>query len=203
MPASVRRDPFSGSRTFRREAKSCQHIRERTPTGEYAYPPDITPFTAYRSPGKSANRGDLGVICDGGKMARRYFFELSGYPMVEIGIWWRSAFAGAIPLSCPLRQARSMSYSTRFRCFGAAVLLAFILAAPSVGQSQAEEIRLDALKIPVVISGSSGPASVALEAIVVRPDDRLPHPLAVLNHGSPRTAGNRPTLRLRGAAGSL
>jgi len=53
---------------------------------------------------------------------------------------------------------------------------------------------MDALKIPVVISGSSGPASVALEAIVVRPDDRLPHPLAVLNHGSPRTAGNRPTM---------
>ena len=81
-----------------------------------------------------------------------------------------------------------MSYSKSFRCFGAAVLLAFILAA------SAEEIRLDALKIPVVISGSSGPASVALEAIVVRADDGLPHPLAVLNHGSPRTAGNRPTM---------
>jgi hypothetical protein len=103
-------------------------------------------------------------------------------------LWWGSAFAGAILLSCPLRQARSMSYSKSFRCFGAAVLLAFILAA------SAEEIRLDALKIPVVISGSSGPASVALEAIVVRADDGLPHPLAVLNHGSPRTAGNRPTM---------
>lgn len=96
-------------------------------------------------------------------------------------------------MSCPLRQARSMSYSTRFRCCGAAVPLALILAA-SAGQSRAEEIRLDALKIPVAISGSSGPASVALEAIVVRPDDGLPHPLAVLNHGSPRTAGNRPTM---------
>jgi hypothetical protein len=53
-----------------------------------------------------------------------------------------------------------MSYSTRFRCFGSAVLLAFILAASSAGQSRAEEIRLDALKIPVVISGSSGPASL-------------------------------------------
>jgi dienelactone hydrolase len=87
-----------------------------------------------------------------------------------------------------------MSYSTRFRCFGAAVLLALIFAASSAGQSRAEEIRLDALKIPVVVSGSSGSASVALEAIVVRPDAGLPHPLAVLNHGSPRTAGSRPTM---------
>ena len=125
-------------------------------------------------------------------MARRYFFELSGYPMVGIGIWWRSAFAGVIPMSCPLRQVRSMSYSKSFRCFGAAVLLAFILAA-SAGQSRAEEIRLDALKIPVVISGSSGPASVALEAIVVRPDDRLPHPLAcsITGHHERRATAQR------------
>jgi dienelactone hydrolase len=92
-----------------------------------------------------------------------------------------------------------MSRTTRFAHFRAAFLLAFILlafiavAAPA-GQGHAEEIRLDALKIPVVISGSSGPTRFELEAIVVRPDDRLPHPLAVLNHGSPRTASYRPTM---------
>jgi hypothetical protein len=49
-------------------------------------------------------------------------------------------------------------------------------------KGRAEEIRLDEVKIPVIIPGSSRPASVALEAIVLRPDDGLPHPLAVLNH---------------------
>jgi dienelactone hydrolase len=87
-----------------------------------------------------------------------------------------------------------MSYTTRFRLFATAVLLAFIVTASSAEQGRAEEIRLDALKIPVVISGSSGPASVELEAIVLRPDDRLPHPLAVLNHGSPRSPSDRPKM---------
>ena len=66
--------------------------------------------------------------------------------------------------------------------------------AASAGPSRAEKIRLDALKIPVALSGSSGPGSAELEAIVVRPDDRLPYPLALLNHGSPRNASDRPTM---------
>jgi dienelactone hydrolase len=73
-----------------------------------------------------------------------------------------------------------------------ALLLALMMAAVSREQARAEEIRLDALKIPAVIAGSSGP--VELEAIVLRPDDGLPHPLAVLNHGSPRNPGDRATM---------
>jgi len=67
-----------------------------------------------------------------------------------------------------------------------------MVTAISAEQVRAEEIRLDALKIPALISGSSGP--VELDAMVVRPDDGLPHPLAVLNHGSPRNPPDRATM---------
>ena len=73
----------------------------------------------------------------------------------------------------------------------AALLLA---TAVSAAQGQAEPIRLDALKIPAVISGPNGPATFELEAVVLRPDDGLPHPLAVLNHGSPRNPEDRPAM---------
>jgi dienelactone hydrolase len=52
---------------------------------------------------------------------------------------------------------------------------------------RAEAIRWDAMQIPAVIAG----ATFRLEAIVVRPDDGEPHPLAVINHGSPRDADDR------------
>jgi dienelactone hydrolase len=87
-----------------------------------------------------------------------------------------------------------MSLTTRFESLAAAFVLALIASVISVGQSRAEEIRLDALKIPAVISGSSGSVTYQLEAIVLRPDDGLPHPLAVLNHGSPRSADARPAM---------
>ena len=73
--------------------------------------------------------------------------------------------------------------------FGLAATI-FLLVVISFGQVRAEGIRLDALQIPAVISG----ASVGLEAIVVRPDDGQPHPLAVINHGSPRDAEDRPKM---------
>jgi dienelactone hydrolase len=69
------------------------------------------------------------------------------------------------------------------------VLLATLIAGPRV---QAEGIRFDTLQIP--LPTSQGPRSIELEALVVRPDDGLTHPLAVLNHGSPRDAADRPTM---------
>jgi len=66
--------------------------------------------------------------------------------------------------------------------------------ASSAGQVRAEGLRQDALKIPAVIAGPRGATSVELEAIVVRPDDGRPHPLAILNHGSPRKADQRPKM---------
>ena len=76
------------------------------------------------------------------------------------------------------------------RYFAAAFLLT-LAAIVSSRPGRAEDIRLDALNIPVTISGSD---RVELEAMVVRPDDRLPHPLVVLNHGSPRSADDRPAM---------
>jgi dienelactone hydrolase len=61
-----------------------------------------------------------------------------------------------------------------------------------VGQVLADGLRQDALKIPAVIAGPS--TSVELEAIVVRPDDGQPHPLAIINHGSPRLPEQRPKM---------
>ena len=75
-----------------------------------------------------------------------------------------------------------------------AILLALSLVVSFVTQGRAEEIRLDALTIPAVVSGSGSSASVKLEAIVLRPDDNLPHPLALLNHGSPRSPSDRPKM---------
>jgi dienelactone hydrolase len=86
-----------------------------------------------------------------------------------------------------------MTHQKRFGYFATALLLA-VAAIASIEPGHAEDIRLDALNIPVAVSGSSGAASVELEAIVVRPDDRLPHPLVVLNHGSPRSGDDRPTM---------
>ena len=63
-----------------------------------------------------------------------------------------------------------------------------------VGQVQAEGLREDALKIPAVIAGPTGSTSVELEAIVIRPDDGQPHPLAIINHGSPRLSEQRPRM---------
>ncbi|MBV8701516.1 alpha/beta hydrolase family protein [Bradyrhizobium sp.] len=70
---------------------------------------------------------------------------------------------------------------------------AYVVAAGLVLQAllpaslRAEGIRTDELQIPAVISG----ATFKLEAIVVRPDDGGPHPLALINHGSPRDGNDR------------
>jgi dienelactone hydrolase len=70
-------------------------------------------------------------------------------------------------------------------------MFAFLLVVPfALGPfagARAEGIRTDLLQIPAVISGQT----YQLEAIVVRPDDAAPHPLAVLNHGSPRDVADR------------
>ncbi|MBR0757802.1 dienelactone hydrolase [Bradyrhizobium jicamae] len=72
------------------------------------------------------------------------------------------------------------------------ILLLVLVAVAAPGRAQG--IRLDALKIPVPNTGASGPATALLDAIVLRPDDGQPHPLVLLNHGSPRSASDRPTM---------
>jgi dienelactone hydrolase len=74
------------------------------------------------------------------------------------------------------------------------LLLALVAVTSWAQPCWPEEIRLDALNIPAVVSGTGGTQSVSLEAVVLRPDDGQPHPLAMINHGSPRMANDRPTM---------
>jgi hypothetical protein len=87
-----------------------------------------------------------------------------------------------------------MNFAARRAMAGAVVWLGLIGFAVSPAPCRAEAIRVNALKIPVPNSGSSGPRTVQLDAIVLRPDDGQPHPLALVNHGSPRSAGDRATM---------
>ena len=61
--------------------------------------------------------------------------------------------------------------------------LVLFLASPVCAQELVET----AFRIPTKDSGKKG-----LEAVMVRPSDSGPHPLAVLTHGSPREASDRP-----------
>ena len=63
-----------------------------------------------------------------------------------------------------------------------------LLAVVPLQRAQAEGIRQEPLQIPAVIGGRT----YRLEGLVVRPDDGQPHPLALINHGSPRDAADRP-----------
>ncbi len=87
-----------------------------------------------------------------------------------------------------------MNTTMRLRRIATCLLATCIVIASSAGHVRAEGLRQDALKIPAVIAGPRGATSVELEAIVVRPDDGRPHPLAILNHGSPRKADQRPKM---------
>jgi dienelactone hydrolase len=81
-----------------------------------------------------------------------------------------------------------MKAMKRLDLIAACCLLLLVL--PSAG-ARADELRFEPIRIPVSEGGSR---ALELEAIVVRPDDGLAHPLAVLNHGSPRDAANRSTM---------
>jgi dienelactone hydrolase len=68
---------------------------------------------------------------------------------------------------------------------GRVFISSLFLGLAVVGRAQAQLIE-EALRIPMREAGSRG-----LEAIMVRPDDDLTHPLALLTHGTPREADKR------------
>jgi dienelactone hydrolase len=70
------------------------------------------------------------------------------------------------------------------------LFLVALLALGPLQRAQAEGIRQDGLQIPAVIGGRT----YQLEALVARPDDGPPHPLALISHGSPRDADARSTM---------
>ena len=57
--------------------------------------------------------------------------------------------------------------------------------------SRAGDLRQETLTIPAAISVGGRTTTVDLEALVIRPDDGAQHPLAVINHGSPRNGDDR------------
>jgi dienelactone hydrolase len=67
------------------------------------------------------------------------------------------------------------------------IYLGLLAAALPLG-ARADGVRHEPLQIPAVIDGRT----YQLEGLVVRPDDGQPHPLALINHGSPRDADDRP-----------
>ncbi len=92
------------------------------------------------------------------------------------------------------RLARCMNSATRFGFLLMFPLLTLITMAASAAPARAEGIRSEALTIPAIIAGPIWSTSAKLEAIVIRPDDGEPHPLAIINHGSPRMAESRPEM---------
>jgi dienelactone hydrolase len=73
--------------------------------------------------------------------------------------------------------------SIRLMIFAASFLVA--LAAPAFAQTYV----IQSLRIPMAVAGSQG-----LEGLIVRPAGRGPFPLAVISHGSPRDAADRPQM---------
>jgi dienelactone hydrolase len=74
---------------------------------------------------------------------------------------------------------------TPIRQLFAAATFAVTLIAPVHGQDLVEQ----SLRIPMPAADKSG-----LEAVMVRPNDAAAHPLALINHGSPREADERPRM---------
>lgn len=56
----------------------------------------------------------------------------------------------------------------------------------AIGIAQSQDIVVTELRIPTPHSGKNG-----LEAVMIRPNDNAPHPLALLTHGTPREPHDR------------
>jgi dienelactone hydrolase len=69
-----------------------------------------------------------------------------------------------------------------FRLFLASLVVAFL-----AGSGRAQSLRVESIRVPV----SAGGKTVALVGLTVRLDDGASHPLAVVNHGSPRDPSDR------------
>ncbi len=67
------------------------------------------------------------------------------------------------------------------------LILALIFSILASAPAHAQDLVEQALRIPMHEAGKKG-----LEAVMVRPNEPGPHPLAVLSHGAPREAEQRP-----------
>jgi dienelactone hydrolase len=90
------------------------------------------------------------------------------------------------PMPPPAARTARLSYRVRWSSLFWLLSMLF----PAAERARADGIRFDTLEIQATIGGP-GAYRLALEAMVVRPDGQNPHPLAIINHGSPRDAGDR------------
>jgi dienelactone hydrolase len=67
-----------------------------------------------------------------------------------------------------------------------APLFIAVLSAGLLGSAVAQDLVTSEFRIPTPSSGRKG-----LEAVMIRPNDHAPHPLALLTHGTPREATDR------------
>jgi len=74
---------------------------------------------------------------------------------------------------------------TYFRVIVSAAVLILVM----FDAARSQELVESSLRIPLPEAGKNG-----LEAVMVRPNDSAPHPLALLTHGSPRDAEQRPEM---------
>jgi dienelactone hydrolase len=86
-----------------------------------------------------------------------------------------------------------MILASRFRRTLPEILVAFLALLAIAGvpsgcaRAQDSALAVTELRIPTKESGYRG-----LEAVMVRPNDNAPHPLALMTHGTPRAATERP-----------
>src|SRR5271165_4417590 len=66
-------------------------------------------------------------------------------------------------------------------------IVVVVLTLVVAGSARAQDLVESELRIPMKEAGKKG-----LEAVMVRPNDGAAHPLALLNHGAPRDAADRP-----------
>ncbi len=66
-----------------------------------------------------------------------------------------------------------------------------LLLAPVPSARAAQPLAEERTKLPVVLHDLFGDHTYLLDALIVRPNDDRPHPLAVISHGAPRQSANR------------
>jgi dienelactone hydrolase len=75
-----------------------------------------------------------------------------------------------------------------------ALVAALVVLPAGFEACQAAALIEESVVLPAVFGGRT----IDLEALVIRPDDGQPHPLAVINHGSPRNSATRQEMTPRG-----
>src|SRR5581483_194511 len=73
----------------------------------------------------------------------------------------------------------------------AASALTLMMMSAIASSSAAQKVTYRELRIPMSEAGPEG-----LEGLLVYPDEPGKHPLALISHGSPRSAGERPRMSL-------